>query len=94
MAGTLRWPALGPILPQNDELDPVGGHPTVPGALDRDRRYPRLPTDDTNRGSGVPGRPRYRARGPSHGKMGGMIPGSTPNGPKQPGWDYDSGNIT
>jgi hypothetical protein len=93
-SGPLSWPALGPILPHDTEATTLqGGHPTAAGPLDRDANYPRLPADDSNHGNGRPGRPRYRSRQTSHVKMCGMIPGATPNGPKQPGVDYDEGNI-
>lgn len=89
----MAWPALGPMREQVKDADLIGGHPTAAGALDRDRGYPHLPTDDTNRGSGVPGRPKYKALAPRHGKMGGMLPGNTTNGPQQPGVEYDSGEV-
>jgi hypothetical protein len=85
------WPALGPIFKDDPNNDLIGGHPTSAGALDRDDRYPKLPADDSNQGSGRPGRPKYRKLAPTHGKVGGMLPGNTPNGPQQPGVDYDDG---
>jgi hypothetical protein len=93
----MAWPYLGPFPPEgpmrevNREIDPVGGHPTAPGALDKDDRYPRLPVTMTP-GNGVPGRPRYKRLADRHGKMGGMLPGNTPNGPQQPGVEYDDGS--
>jgi hypothetical protein len=93
-SGPLHWPALGPILPEDKTAIGIqGGHPTAAGPLDRDRAYPRLPVDTSPQGGGIPGRPKYRSRGVSHGKMGSMLPGATTNGPKQPGVDYDDGNI-
>jgi hypothetical protein len=89
----MPWPALGPMRPQVKDADLIGGHPTAAGSLDRDTTYPPLPADDTNRGSGRPGRPKYRRLAPMHGKMGGMLPGNTPNGPQQPGVDYDDGEV-
>lgn len=95
----MAWPFLGnyPVQgPMRDtkitDLDLIGGHATAPGALDRDDNYPRLPTFPDSPGNGVAGRPRYRQLSPTHGKMGGMLPGNTPNGPQQPGVEYDDGS--
>ena len=94
----MAFPHLGPFPPQGpirdttlNDLDPVGGHPTAPGALDRDDAYPRLPTYDRGFGNGIAGRPRYKRLAPTHGKAGGMLPGNTTNGPQQPGVEYDDG---
>lgn len=95
----MAWPYLGPFPPQGpmrdtrlDDLDLEGGHPTAPGATDRDETYPRLPRFAESPGNGVAGRPKYRARAERHGKMGGMLPGPVPTGPQQPGVDYDDGS--
>lgn len=92
----MAWPYLGPWQspqgPIREEIDKeVGGHPTVPGDIDRDQNYPRLPVFPNSPGNGVAGRPRYTSRATSHGKMGRMVPGPVPTGPVQPGVNYDSG---
>jgi len=89
-----RFPALGPIFKDDPNADLIGGHPTSAGALDRDDAYPRLPVVEESPGNGRPGRPKYRRLAPTHGKVGGMLPGPTPSGPQQPGVDYDEGQIT
>jgi len=99
----MAWPYMGPFPPQGpirdtklQDLDPLGGHPTQPGALDRDTAYPRRPVNEDQRaaGSGIAGVPKYRKLADRHGKMGGMLPGPTPSGPQQPGVDYDEGVAT
>jgi hypothetical protein len=85
------WPALGPIREVDPNQDLEGGHPTVPGALDRDDNYPKRPVFDVSPGNGIAGRPRYKKLTERHGKAGAMLPGPVPTGPVQPGVDYDSG---
>lgn len=93
----MAWPYLGPWQspqgPIREEVElEFGGHPTVPGDLDRDQTYPRLPTFPNSPGNGIAGRPRYTRLAPAHGKVGGMLPGPTPSGPQQPGVNYDDGS--
>ena len=91
------FPPQGPIRDTKlQDLDPLGGHPTSPGDLDRDTAYPRRPVYDDQRanGSGIAGRPKYRSLAPKHGKLGGRIPGPVPTGTVQPGVDYDEGVAT
>ena len=90
----MAWPYLGPWQgragPVREQADLLtGGHPTVPGDLDPDTAYPRLPVFAVSPGNGVPGRPRYKQRAPVHGKAGAMLPGPVPTGPVQPGVEYD-----
>lgn len=87
----MAWPALGPMREEDPNQDLEGGHPTAPGALDRDRNYPRLPAFEVSPGNGRPGRPKYRSLGDRHGKVGGRIVGPVPTGTMQPGVDYDEG---
>jgi hypothetical protein len=78
----MPWPALGPVRrDDSNERDLTGGHPTVPGDLDRTVYRHGLPSP----GNGMPGIPRVR-----HGRRHGPgIPGMTPTGPTQPGVTYD-----
>lgn len=75
------WPAFGPMREDTTrDRDLTGGHPTVPGDLDR--RVYRM--GNPSPGNGMPGIPRTRT-GPRHGHG---VPGNTPTGPHQPGAGY------
>lgn len=82
----IHFPPEGPILPETKDVDRTGGHPTVPGDLDK--KFVQKRATGESPGNGYPGRPRYKKLAPRHGPG---IPGPTPSGPVQPGVDYDSG---
>ena len=81
----MPWPALGPMRKDPDDIDYTGGHPTVPGDLDRKPKIKRHGFESP--GNGQPGIPRINtAPRHTHG-----APGPTPSGPVQPGVTIDYG---